>query len=419
MTRDQPSNDHVSRRKFLLTSGALGAAGIAGCTSESNDGGGSDGGDGSGGDGGDGGGDGGGGDGGGGGGDGSSGDLSGDIRISGSSTVFPVAQEVSRRFKEDQPDVNFNLTRDGSSGGFENVFIPGDSDINNASRPIADEEVQRCRDNGFEPVEFFVAQDALTIIVNNDNDWMDSISIEELAEIWSPDTAPEMWSDVNDDWPDEPFDLYGAATTSGTFDYFTETVVGEEGSIREDFEGTEEDDLIAQGVSGNEYAMGYLPFAYYTNNPDEVKALSLTEGGSDPVPPSLEGAQSGNYPLARPLFFYANMNKLQAKTHLQEFIRFYVNEAEKDYVANDIGYVPSSSDMVEQNLANLEAGIAGNYEYGSESGGSDMDLSGDIRISGSSTVFPVAQEVSRRFKEDNPDVNFNLTRDGSSGGFEN
>ncbi|MDZ7849683.1 MAG: PstS family phosphate ABC transporter substrate-binding protein [Halodesulfurarchaeum sp.] len=281
----------VSRRKFLVGAGAAGIAGLAGCASGGDNGSG-DGSDDE---------------------NGGSETLSGEIRISGSSTVYPVAQEVSRQFQQEHSEVSFNLTRDGSSGGFENVFIPGDSDINNSSRPISEEEVQRCRDTGFEPVEFFIAQDALTVVVNNDNDWVDSITLETAREIWSPDTAPEMWSDVNSDWPDEPFDLYGAATTSGTFDYFTEAVVGEEDKIRSDFEGTEEDDLIAQGVAGNEYAMGYLPFAYYTNNPDSVKALSLSEDGSDPVEPSLEGAQSGNYPLARPLFFYANMNKLQEK----------------------------------------------------------------------------------------------------------
>ncbi|MDZ7689272.1 MAG: PstS family phosphate ABC transporter substrate-binding protein [Halobacteriales archaeon] len=346
----------VSRRKFLLATGGVGAAGLAGCVGGNGNGDG-DGtnGDGTNGD---------------GSGDGGGGTLSGDIRISGSSTVYPVAQEVSRLFQTPESqggaghtEVEFNLTRDGSSGGFENVFIPGDSDINNASRPIGEDEVQRCRDNGFEPVEFFIAQDALTIVVNNNADFIDSITLEDLQQIWSPDTAPEMWSDVNSDWPDEPFDLYGAATTSGTFDYFTEAVVGEEGSIRSDFEGTEEDNLIAQGVQGSEYALGYLPFAYYTNNPDSVKALGIIEGGGDPVEPSLEGAQSGNYPLARPLFFYANMNKLQEKNHLQEFIRYYANEAAKDYIASSIGYVPSSDEMVQANLDNLEAGSNGEYEY--------------------------------------------------------
>jgi phosphate transport system substrate-binding protein len=322
----------LTRRMFLAGAAAAGSVAAAGCTSDSGSSGGSD-------------------------------DLSGDIRISGSSTVYPVAQEVSRQFQQENSEVSFNLTRDGSSGGFENVFIPGDSDINNASRPISEEEVTRCRDNEFEPVEFFVAQDALTIVVNNENDWVDSISLEDLQTIWSPDTAPETWADVNDEWPDEPFDLYGPATTSGTFDYFTEAVVGEEDKIRDDFEGSEEDDLIAQGVAGNTHALGYLPFAYYTNNPDSVKALSLSEGGNDPVEPSLESAQSGEYPLARPLFFYANMTKVQEKNHLQEFIRFYINEADEDYIAEDIGYVPSSEEMVNDNLDNLEAAIDGEYEY--------------------------------------------------------
>ena len=330
----------ITRRKSLAAIAGAGALGLAGCTSDSGD----DGSDGS---------------------DGGSGDLSGDIRISGSSTVYPVAQEVTRSFEEQNPDVSFNLTRDGSGGGFENVFIPGDSDINNASRPIAEDEIQRCRDNGIEPVEFFVAQDALTVVVNNDADFVDDISLEDLQTIWSPDTAPETWSDVNSEWPDEPFDLYGPASTSGTYDYFIETVIGEteaDQDIREDFEGTEEDDLIAQGVQGNEYALGYLPFAYYVNNPDSVKALSLSDGG-DPVEPSLEGAQSGNYPLARPLFFYGNMSDIQEKDHLQAFLEYYINEADEDYIAEDIGYVPSSQDMVDDNLTALEEAIAGEYEY--------------------------------------------------------
>lgn len=345
--------DGITRRNAIKALGGAGAFSMAGCTSDDGNGGNGNGGNGNG------------GNGNGGNGDGG-GSLSGDIRISGSSTVYPVAQEVSRQFAQNNPDVSFNLTRDGSGGGFENVFIPGDSDINNASRPIGDDELQRCRDNGIEPVEFFIAQDALTVVVNNDADFIDSISLEDLATIWSPDTMPETWAEVNSDWPDEPFDLYGPASTSGTYDYFIETVVGETESdqeIRGDFEGTEEDDLIAQGVAGNEYALGYLPFAYYTNNPDTVKALSLSESGGDPVEPSLEGAQSGNYPLARPLFFYGHMGKIQEKDHLQAFLEFYINEADEDYIAEDIGYVPASDQMVEDNLTALEEAIAGEYEY--------------------------------------------------------
>lgn len=316
-------SDVVSRRSVLTAAGSTAVLGLAGCTSDGSGEGGSD-------------------------------QLSGDIRISGSSTVYPIALAMSRRFQKDHPQVSISLSRDGSSGGFRNIFIPGDSDINNSSRPISESEVQQCKDNGFTPVEFFIAQDALTVVVNNENDWVDSISLETLREIWSPDTKPKLWSDVKSKWPNEPFDLYGPATTSGTFDYFTETVVGEEGKIRSDFEGTEQDDTISRGVQGSKYAMGYLPFAYYTNNPDELKALSLSSDGGDPVEPSLEGAQSGNYPLARPLFFYANSNKLESKKHLQKFIRFYVESAAEDFVANEIGYVPSSQQMVEDNLSTLD-----------------------------------------------------------------
>ena len=347
MAHDSDGTQHVSRRKFIVGAGAAGVTGIAGC---SGDGGSSptdtetD----------------------------MSGDdtptatdmsgqeLSGDVRVSGSSTVFPVAQEVGRKFASGEdalhPEVGFDLSKDGSGGGFRNVFIPGDSDINNASRPIKDSEEQDCQDNGIDPIEFRIAQDALTIVVNNNNDWVDSMSVETIGEIWDPETAPTNWSDVSaaeDDWPDEPFDLYGAATTSGTFDYFTEAVVGEEGSIREDYEGTERDDQIAQGVSSNDHAFGYLPFAYYTNNPDSVKALAIVEGDGDPVEPSLEAAQSGEYPLARPLFFYVNDNKLSEKVTLQEFCKFYIEESGKDYIAEDIGYVPSSDDQVQNNLDTL------------------------------------------------------------------
>jgi len=324
--------DSVSRRNYLVAASAVGATAVAGCSALSSD-------------------------------ESDSEELSGDVRISGSSTVYPVAEAVSNDFKKENSEVNFELTSDGSSGGFKNVFIPGDSDINNASRQIKESEVSDLREEDIEPVEFYIAQDALTVVVNNDNDWVDSISLDELKTIWSPDTKPELWSDVKADWPEEPFDLYGAATTSGTFDYFTESVVGEEDKIRDDFEGTEEDNQIAEGVSGNDYAMGYLPFAYYTNNPDSTKALSLSEDGSSPVEPSLDGAQSGNYPLARPLYFYANMNKLEEKTHLQEFIRYYVEQAGESFISEDIGYVPSTDQMVEDNKSNLEAGINGEYEF--------------------------------------------------------
>jgi phosphate transport system substrate-binding protein len=320
MTQDSRL-DGVSRRKFLVGAGAAGAVALAGCTSEGNSG---------------------------------DGEISGNIRISGSSTVYPVATAVSELYKEEQPDVTFDISRDGSSGGFNDVFIPGDSDLNNSSRPITDEEVQRCEDNGFEAVEFQVAQDALTVIVNNDNDWVEGMTYDQLEQIWQPD-GPTNWSDVNSDWPDEPFDLYGAASTSGTLDYFTEEILGEAGRIRDDYEGTEEDDTIASGVQGSLYGLGFLPFAYYVNNPDETTAIPIAESGSDYTEPSLDAASSGEYPLARPLFFYANSNKLEEKAHVQDFVRFYINKTtDKSLIAEQIGYVPASEDLANENISTLE-----------------------------------------------------------------
>lgn len=336
MDTDSPDDTGVlSRRETLATLGGTSVAALAGCI------GGDDGG-------------------------GNSGDteLSGNIRVSGSSTVYPVATAVGELFKEDHPDVTFNISRDGSSGGFENVFIPGDSDINNASRRIGEDEVQMIRDNGFEPVEFLIGRDALTVILNNENDWVDGMTFGQLEQIWQPD-GPEMWSEVNSDWPDQEFDLFGPASTSGTFDFFTETILGEEGRIREDFEGTEEDDLIASGVEGNPAALGYLPFAYYTNNPDETSAVPLAEQeGADFVEPSLEAAASGDYALARPLYFYANDDDVREKSRLQEFIRFYIDQATReDLMAEQIGYVPSSDDRASTNTGNLEQAVNDEYEH--------------------------------------------------------
>lgn len=314
----------LSRRKTLVTLGGTGVAALGGCVSS-----GSSSGD-------------------------SSEQLTGTLRVSGSSTVHPVAQEVGRMFAgELHPEVNFNLSKDGSGAGFRNYFIPGSADINNASRRIKDSELQDCRDNDINPIEFQIAQDALTIVANNENDWVDEMEVSTIGEIWDPETAPETWADVNSSWPDLEFDLFGAATTSGTFDYFTERVVGEEDSIREDYEGTERDDQVAAGVAGDQAAFGYLPFAYYVNNPDQVKAISVIGESGEAVAPSLTAAQSGEYPLARPLFFYVNDNKLAEKQTLQEFVRYSIEQAGEEFIS-EVGYVPSTQEQVQSNLDKLD-----------------------------------------------------------------
>ena len=355
MTRDRTrSREGVSRRKFIATSGAIGAAGLAGCTQAGSSGGG----DGGGGDGGSGDGGGDGGDGGDGGGDGGDG-LSGTIDIAGSSTVFPLATAVAEVFREDHPDVRINLQSTGSGGGFQNFFCVGETDFNNASRPIAEDEQQLCSENGVTPVELQVATDALTVVVNNDADFVDCLTVEDLREIWSADSPPSTWSEVDSDWPDEEIELFGPSDASGTYDYFIEAIIGEDEGPghRQDYSATEQDRTIIQGVQGSEYAVGYLGFAYYSQNTDTVKAVSIDDGDG-PVEPSLETAKSGEYtPLARPLFTYPRVESL-AEDHIAEFARFWMEQTtNEEVVANEVGYVPLDDDQQSEMMDRLESAI--------------------------------------------------------------
>jgi phosphate transport system substrate-binding protein len=333
--------DTVSRRNFLLGTGAAGAVALAGCTQETGNGNG-DGGDDSGG--------GGGGDDSGGGGSTDSNQLSGQVIIKGSSTVFPVSDTFAELFMEEHPQVNVTVDSTGSGGGFQNHFCPGESDINGASRPIKESEVEQCSSNGVEPVEFEVASDALTMAVNNDADWVDCVTPEEMSQIWR-DGGAEMWSDVRDDWPDQEFRLFGPSSASGTYDWFSENIIGPELRHTADHQPTEEDETIVRGIRDNAAGMGYFGYAYYASNPEQVKALEV-DGGQGCTPPGLDTAKDGSYPMARPLFIYASESSLQ-REEVYEFMRFYLENAETDTVS-EIGYVPSSAEQRDQNLAKLE-----------------------------------------------------------------
>jgi phosphate transport system substrate-binding protein len=355
------SSRGVSRREFIAASGTAGALALAGCTS--NDGGNGGGGNGDGGGGGNGS-DGGNGSGENGGGNNSSGggngdgELSGEINVAGSSTVYPLAQAMKEQFIEEHSGVNITIQSTGSGGGFQNYFCAGDTDFNNASRPIAEDEQNLCQENDITPVELKVATDALTVVTNNDNDWVDCITVEELRQIWLAEDPPQTWSDVNSEWPDEELELFGPTDASGTYDYFIEAVIGEEGpGMRTDYQATENDRTIVQGVRGSEYAMGFFGFAYYSQNTDAVKALSIDDGDGC-VEPSLENAKSGEYtPLARPLFTYPARESL-AQEHVAEFARFFVKQStSEEIVAEQVGYVPNSEEEMQENLETLEAAI--------------------------------------------------------------
>lgn len=277
--------------------------------------------------------------------------ISGEVKVSGSSTVYPITMAIAEEFSKLYPDVAVSVQSTGTGGGFKNFFIPGLVDINDASRPIKQSEIEAARENGIEPLEFLVGYDALTVIVNKDNDWIDCLSFEELRKIWGPDATGKVtkWSDVNSSWPDEEMRLYGPTSASGTFDFFTEHVIGEAGAHRQDYHGTEEDNTIIKAVERDRYAMGYLGLAYYLENKDKVKAVKIKNPETGVcVAPSIETGQSGEYPLSRPLFIYVNKESLK-KPAVREFVKFYLESLDSGIV-EEVGYIPVSKEIKEQNI---------------------------------------------------------------------
>ena len=278
-------------------------------------------------------------------------ELSGSIKVAGSSTVYPVTVAVAEEFSKMYPKVEIPIQSTGTGGGFKNFFIPGKTDINDASRAIKDSEVEAARENGIEPIMFQVGIDAITMVVNPEADWVDDVTVEQLAHIWRPDNPAMYWSDVDSSWPNEKIELYGPTSASGTFDFFTEAVVGEEKASRSDYQGTEQDNTIVQAVAGSKYAIGYFGMAYYLENKDKLKALKIKGVG-----PSIETAKTGTYsPLSRPLFIYVS-SKALARPEVQEFLRFYIEQTSTDLV-REIGYVPMTDADMKQNLQKLEDAI--------------------------------------------------------------
>lgn len=345
MADDVPDiRDVASRRQFLLASGAAGTTLVAGCLGGGSNSGNTDNNDsdtdtdtdG----------------------DSDSGMLSGTIDIAGSSTVFPLATAMAERFRKDHSDVKINLQSTGSGGGFENHFCPGRTDFNNASRPIKEEEKTACGNNDVTPIELNVATDALTVVVNKNADWVDCFTVEQLKQLWSAESKPTTWKDINSDWPDKKLEFYGPTDASGTYDYFIEAILGEEGpGHRQDYSATEQDRQIIQGVKGSEAAIGYLGYAYYSQNKDTVKAVGI-DNGSGCIKPSLETAKSGEYkPLSRPLFTYPAKKSLGEK-HVAEFAKFWIeNATSKEIVANEVGYVPLDDTQQKEQMDKLKSAI--------------------------------------------------------------
>jgi len=271
-------------------------------------------------------------------------DGGGTISADGSSTVGPYMTAAAEEFQKENADSRITVGVSGTGGGFER-FCRGETDISNASRPIKEEEADICRENGVEYVEFQIANDALTVVVNQENDWATCLTIGELNAIWKPGSKIGNWDQVRDGFPDVALKLFGPGTDSGTFDYFTDEVNGEEGASRTDYAASEDDNVIVQGVSGEKGGLGYLGFSYYEQNEDDLNAVEI-DGGAGCVAPSVETAQDGSYtPLSRPLYVYVKTTSF-AQPAVEEFIGHVLdNEAA---IAEKVGFVPLNDAQLAQ-----------------------------------------------------------------------
>lgn len=283
--------------------------------------------------------------------------VSGSVEIDGSSTVFPIAEAVAEEFQIANPGVRVTVGFSGSGGGFER-FCNGETDISNASRPINQREADGCATAGIEFTEVSVAWDGLSVIVNPANEFVTCLTTEELGRIWEPGSSVTTWADVRADWPDEEINLYGPGTDSGTFDYFTETINGESGASRPDFQASEDDNILVQGVAGDQYALGYFGYAYYAENSERLKLVQV-DGGSGCVAPSDVTIEDGSYaPLARPLFVYVKHEALQ-RPEVLAYVTFMLEEASA--LVPSTGYHALAADEYAASLAAIRgaAGSAG------------------------------------------------------------
>ena len=267
-------------------------------------------------------------------------EVTGDIVTAGSSTVFPLSERMAERFQNEGYAGNVTIDSIGSGAGFERFCVNGETDISNASRGIKDSEVESCQSIGREPIEFRVGTDALAVVVGQENDFIANASFDELAAIFS---SAEKWSDVNPDWPDEEIQRFIPGTDSGTFDFFVEEVFDKDEEPILNASNTqlsEDDNVLVQGVLGSPYAIGFFGYAYYAENTDVLKILSV-EG----VEPTGEMVDSGDYPLARPLFIYSTADIMAQKPQVAAFINFYLSYVDEEIT--DVGYFPASADALD------------------------------------------------------------------------
>ncbi len=278
-------------------------------------------------------------------------ELRGAVTLDGSSTVYPISEAVAEEFLSIAPRVRVTVGVSGTGGGFKK-FLAKEIDINDASRAIKESESVEAEANGIDYLEIPVAFDGLSVVVNPQNDWVDSLTVAELQKIWQPGSTVDSWDDIRPDWPSAPIRLYGPGTDSGTFDYFTEAVNGESGASRPDYTASEDDNVLVQGIAGDEYALGFFGFAYYVENQDKLKVIPI-DGGNGPVVPTSTSINDGTYsPLSRPIFIYLNTASL-ARPEVRAFVDFYIDNA--GVLASEVGYIELPEEMYQESREKLAA----------------------------------------------------------------
>jgi phosphate transport system substrate-binding protein len=280
--------------------------------------------------------------------------VSGPVVIDGSSTVEPLSSAAAELFMGEHPDVNVTVGTSGTGGGFEK-FCAGETDVSDASRAISEEEKAKCAQNGVEFTQLTVANDALSVVVNPQNNWATCLTVEQLKAMWEPNSQVKTWNQVDPAFPNEPLQLFGPGSDSGTFDYFTDAIMGEEGASRTDYQASEDDNVIIQGVSGTKGALGYFGFSYLEENADKLKGLEVNGGGGC-VAPSAQTAQDGTYvPLSRELFIYVS-NKGLEKPQVEQFAEFYLANNDKIVeAAKFIGLTEEQHKKAEEDLNALKS----------------------------------------------------------------
>jgi len=285
--------------------------------------------------------------------------LSGSLSIDGSSTVGPMTKAASESFNESYPDVKISVGESGTGGGFEK-FCVGETVMNDASRPIEDDEAKICDKNGVSYQEMIVANDALTVVVNKDNDWATCLTVDQLNKIWEPKSTIDNWNQVDPSFPDQELVLFGADTDSGTFDYFTDAVNGEEGASRTDYGPSANDNDTVTGVEGSTGGMGYFGYTYFEQNSDALNAVEV-DSGDGCVAPSPESVSDGTYtPLSRPLFIYPSVEAGKENSALLPFVEYYVDNVST--IAEAAQYIPLNDDemaTLQSELSDFQSAVGG------------------------------------------------------------